>query len=288
MGIKVGTRKNTQLADMRQSTKSRAFNMPAAPINPATGKLLALGPKGQDLAIQIFTVFEEKDDYLVCIDEYNRQVLVAKPYELRKSTYDGKTVNDLEYVYDTETQGRRTVNGLLEIVLPQYVLSVKDEGGEDGNPSAKILAVRHDTGIGDGVKRIYWEDLNTSGRMWNPTTALMVEVVTVYGDYIACRALDENGDPTGDTVNVAKPYLLRKSLTTRDGKTYSAYTTDGQERTATKSPDTENQIIIQKYLAGDTICAIVTGGTGVVDDDGVSLGLLDANADGRMWGKKST
>jgi len=118
---------------------------------------------------------------------------------------------------------------------------------------------------------------------------LQLKVVSVQGDYLSCYSYD--GTTTGTTlILVAKPYLLRKSLASRDSKTYSAYSTDGQERTATKTPDTENQIIVQKWIANDIIYAIqnIYGGTGIFDAEGNSIPLLDLNVDGRMWAKKST
>jgi hypothetical protein len=137
------------------------------------------------------------------------------------------------------------------------------------------------------VKHIFWEDLNTAGRAWKPDPTMTMKVVSVQGDYVSCYTYD--GAETGTTlIPVAKPYLLRKSLTSRDSKTYSAYTTDGQERTATKAPDTESQIVVQKYLANDFIEVAPCYGTGVVDSEGNPVVLVDINNSGRMWAKKTT
>ena len=108
-------------------------------------------------------------------------------------------------------------------------------------------------------------------------------VVTVAGDYLTCNRLDGLGNAATTAVNVAKPYLLRNSMTARGSATYSYSATDTRE--ATVGGDTEDQVVVPSYIAGDEIFAyrLPQGGTGV---DGAPL-WLDANSDARAWAKAS-
>lgn len=113
------------------------------------------------------------------------------------------------------------------------------------------------------------------------------------GDYIVCRAFD--GTETGVDVAVAKPYLLRPSMTTRGVFTYT-YTSDVERQsTDTGDSSTEDQIVTPSYLTDEVIYAArVRRGTGVVTDGVVGeqanaepILWLDLNVDGRMWAEVS-
>jgi hypothetical protein len=73
------------------------------------------------------SLVEEHDEYLTCYDAVNeRDVLVAKRVELRRSTYDGKTIDGIEYVYESGTLRTltRLSDGYFETheVWPAYML----------------------------------------------------------------------------------------------------------------------------------------------------------------------
>jgi hypothetical protein len=91
------------------------------------------------------------------------------------------------------------------------------------------------------------------------------------------------------TIYVAKPYLLRNSIESRDGLTFSY--TDTDERTATDddSGDTEDQVVVPAYATGDLI-VVTRMNTGVFRDDDREEPVLlqDLNVDARAWAKKAT
>ena len=111
-------------------------------------------------------------------------------------------------------------------------------------------------------------------------------VKSVGNDHITCRTWD--GTTEGDTdVKVAKPYLLRR--TPFDGETRDGITctySSACERQASDGVDTEDQVIVDSYIADDIIYAIrvIVGGTDttVSDED---IMWLDLNVDGRYWAK---
>jgi len=113
----------------------------------------------------------------------------------------------------------------------------------------------------------------------------------VEGDYLICHSitLDVNGEMAEGTVEIkiAKPYLLRTSITERE-------TTDGvvtyiyashTERTATLDAISETQKITPDYADGDVILAVrgIVGGTLVRDDDDVPVQWMDLTP--RAWAK---
>lgn len=107
------------------------------------------------------------------------------------------------------------------------------------------------------------------------------EITEISGDYLTCTPKG-TGNESGETTLIARPYLLRRSLTTWNGIAYT-YAND-QERTATLSPDSEVQKVIPTYVVGDEIFAMrAIGGTGVMDDEDVEIFWIDLNLDARAW-----
>ncbi|MGH2437497.1 MAG: hypothetical protein ACRDFA_10930 [bacterium] len=114
----------------------------------------------------------------------------------------------------------------------------------------------------------------------------------VKSDYLICHALTLS--PTGETVEgtqdikVAKPYLLRRSITQRTttaGLVLYTYQSDTQ-RTATLGAQSETQKITPEYGVGDVILAVrgILGGT-LVKVDGVPLQFMDMTP--RAWAKSA-
>lgn len=108
-------------------------------------------------------------------------------------------------------------------------------------------------------------------------------------DHIIARTWDGTTEGTIDTP-IAKPFLLRRSITARGGLTYT-YTSD-TTRTASDGATTEDQVVVDSYVLDDEIYADrVQGGTGVdpVLVGGVSTRVvwLDANLDARAWARVS-
>lgn len=117
---------------------------------------------------------------------------------------------------------------------------------------------------------------------------LQFRIVTVQDDHLVCNTWDGTAAGSG-AVLIAKPYLLRRTPfhgKTRDGITYSYAA--AQSRTATLGADSENQVVVPNYVAGDVIYAADVaskGGAGVAVD-GRTVRLLDMNVDGRAWAKE--
>lgn len=123
-----------------------------------------------------------------------------------------------------------------------------------------------------------------------PLKVLRCEVVSLDGDFIVCTRA--GADATVGTFNVAKPYLLRNSITSRDGVTYTYTTTE--ERNATNGPISETHVVTPPYVVGDTLFAIgpIVDGPGVTpvtnaDATVTAYRWLDMNVDGRAWAVKA-
>lgn len=126
-----------------------------------------------------------------------------------------------------------------------------------------------------------------------PGAIQQFEIKEVKGDYVLCFAITSAGTGTGE-IPIAKPYLLRQALISRNGVTYTYQTVfEGStaivERVATKTPDTETQRVVPQYVAGDRIFAskLINGGTGVTDIDAKPVRFIDLNLDARAWAKKA-
>lgn len=109
---------------------------------------------------------------------------------------------------------------------------------------------------------------------------------SIQAEYLVCRTWDGTTEGTED-VNIAKPYLLRQSITSRTMHgTPITYTYPGgatsQTRQATGSGRTETGFITEAYVVNDIIWAVRA--TTLVTVSGTALSLLDANVDGRCWG----
>lgn len=118
-----------------------------------------------------------------------------------------------------------------------------------------------------------------ASRSPNPIQVRKFIIKAVSSDYLI----------TDNNIKVAKPPYLRQEPF--DGQTISGvlYTYKSSEvRSATRSSDTEDQIITPGYSVGDTIFAIkgilsnTVGTTGVQFQD-KELEWLDLNVDARQW-----
>lgn len=117
-----------------------------------------------------------------------------------------------------------------------------------------------------------------------------VTIVSVQQNYLTCT------DALGKTVYVAKPTRLRATDTAAravENQSYtltkSAFSSDGQSCTGTRSSDsaTETLGVDEPYLANDEICA-VSYPTGLTDPNGKPIVLLDVNVDARHWAAASS
>ena len=134
-----------------------------------------------------------------------------------------------------------------------------------------------------------------------PALLAQFRVKTIDDDFLGCVVWD--GVTEGQTIQVAKPYLLRKTphdFTANGGLTrtlpngrenkYTYLNTQKRKaENASDSDDTELQIIVPAYVENDLIyCAKgIRGGIDTKNDDDVEQTLfwIDMNNDGRAWAK---
>ena len=112
---------------------------------------------------------------------------------------------------------------------------------------------------------------------------LQVNVVEQGGDWLKVRTWDGTIEGTVD-LYVAKPYLLRRSLASWNGLTFTY--TSNYEREATDGVDSEDQVIVPAYVVDDILYIVrPVGGTDTVDAADNPILWLDLNVDGRAWAK---
>ncbi len=106
--------------------------MPQAPHDPRTGKYIPLMPEGFDQTKQQKAcVVEQKADYLLCKlydDEGNlgqESVPVLKPWDLRRTPFDGKTVNGKAYTYSSDYERENTTDGEDQQITQDYYVDAE-------------------------------------------------------------------------------------------------------------------------------------------------------------------
>lgn len=130
----------------------------------AGGRPSASGP-GSSTKIQQFTISGVYSDYLVCNPydgsvDTTQTVIIAKPYLLRQTPFDGGSRNGVSYTYTTSVSRSATDGSAVETqsVTPSYI------GGDI------IYAVRNIAGktatYNAQVEIIEWLDINADGRAW--------------------------------------------------------------------------------------------------------------------------
>lgn len=118
-------------------------------------------------------------------------------------------------------------------------------------------------------------------------------VVEIFGDYISANPINEGNEiNTDQLIYIAKPYLIRNSITSRNGKTYSTFSNASGLQQRANDTDSETQVVIPTYVTGDQVYAEtgIIGGTGVTYEvAGVSYRVIwqDATEGGRAWSKKN-
>ena len=126
---------------------------------------------GGDYRVVRFRLKAVYEDYLNCkqlngTTEVGPTVKVAKPYNLRKTPFHGKTISGITYNY-TGAQSRtktRTSTSAKEnqVITPAYQVAVT---GYDGD---EIYACKPSggTGVKIGDEDVVWLDINNAGRAW--------------------------------------------------------------------------------------------------------------------------
>jgi hypothetical protein len=257
--------------------------MPRTPFDPRTGKYLAFG-EGIPVSLYAFVVAEIGADVLVCTDREGLSVLVAKPRHLRKSTFNGETIDGKTYT-STGTSSRSAVLPLFpdrayfsetheEYVVGETIFAFSHHEHEQAS-----LSVTDADGLTDvpvGAHTIQWEDANLAGRRWS--TGDHAEFTLVAEEDNRLEVTDANGS----TTYIAKPPRLRVATydgETIDGVTYTSTAADA--RTASDGvADDEDQLITPSYYVGETICARRSS---YVDPDDSFPYWWEEIGEGREW-----
>ncbi len=126
--------------------------------------------------VQELRVIEEFDDWLTCADVDDNEVIVAKPPEARRTSYDGAFFNGHGYKYLTYNTRSVTENKdpgeeqWKETFYPPYYLPETDPatGFPDYDTGGRIYAAyTEDTGVpGPNGNNLKWVDINCDGRSW--------------------------------------------------------------------------------------------------------------------------
>lgn len=115
-----------------------------------------------------------------------------------------------------------------------------------------------------------------------------MQVVSEQNDHLVCRSLGADGAIYGSDINVAKPYLLRRTPFDGLARNSITYTYSAANvRLADDDTDTETQVIVPSYVVGDTVYGVSVQPDAGVVVDGAALRFIDLNLDGRAWAKQS-
>jgi hypothetical protein len=145
------------------------------------GRQVRLNPgfAQRQLGARWFSVKSVSEDHLVCRayswrsqTEGSVDILVAKPYQFRKATFDGKTWNSEVYAYVT-SETRTVINPgagegqKTEFIHPSYTIA-------DDTTVNLIMAIDIARFGGTGITAtvsgkpvvVSWQDINDDGRVW--------------------------------------------------------------------------------------------------------------------------
>jgi len=133
-----------------------AVNRPAIGVSaPATRQ-----PKGKSggAPVLVLTLVAHNGDYLECEDALANTYYVAKPYEIRRTPFDGITISGITYTYVSNSERDATdgVDTETQFITPSYVV---------GN-EIYAVKVQGDTGVNDPTPvPIIYIEMN-QGRAW--------------------------------------------------------------------------------------------------------------------------
>jgi hypothetical protein len=223
-------------------------------------------------------------------------VLLARPFKQRRSVFDGNEAivvyngETLSGTYTYETPTRRVLelsNGrqIVEEVFPSY--------------NANDIVYGSQTTNGTDIENVDLIEINNDGRKFRPVNQGLRQLVITgeQFDYWECQPIiDGTIDTSATTVNVAKPFNLRRTpfdVTTRPGAyagieyTY-AFNGNKVERTAEDTVEsiTQLEILIPQVVFEESIIYAALTEQSDVEVDGNDLKLLDINADARYWARR--
>ena len=141
--------------------KTRPFGMPQHPLDPMSGKMLHFGDVSGDIVVMDVIGFDTSSvdfyDVIWCrktdLADDGQRIIVYKPYMLRRSPFDQKTVDEIAYDYAGNFS--RTATGV-------------DDGEYDGEEEDQFITPPYL--IGEQIIAVkfqeHWVDLNNAGRCW--------------------------------------------------------------------------------------------------------------------------
>jgi len=115
-----------------------------------------------NVRLREFTIIAIYDNYIAGRwgEEYNRTYYIAKPYLLRRESYDGLTIGGVTYTY--QDVGERLAEDAVgseddetQIITPDYYVGEKLLCGSFYHADLKF-----------GNSPIEWIDINVGGRCW--------------------------------------------------------------------------------------------------------------------------
>lgn len=213
-------------------------------------------------------------DFLFCNKFSNGEsqedfVQISIPFTLRKSFWDGQSLNGFDYSF-TSYGTRIRENTEFKIKIEEHVWPAYQ-------PGEVITASLSNTADGNLSLVV---DNNDAGRSWMPYSPREVLVTAINDDTLTCTSIE---DPSVE-FEVARPHTLRTSGW--DGQTIAGvtYTYGGpQNRDADNGSDpVESQIIIPPYVVGQSriMIAYMNNSYGYGE---FATPYYDVNNDARAW-----
>lgn len=147
---------------------AKPFGMPHTPFNPLTGKHFAFGDAEGDVAV--LTVRAIGHNVLLCGDRNGNAILILKPRDLRKSTFDGETIDGVTYTstgLDTRTASDGVETDETQLVTRSYYVGEKITAfrHHENDRARGEVAAGEITGVDAGDYLLEWEDSGV-GRAW--------------------------------------------------------------------------------------------------------------------------
>lgn len=160
------------MSGRKRIRRAHPFGHVRHPYDPRSGLHLPLGPS----LVSEFEVVAVCGDALLCTDVDGASHIVAKPWDLTESEWDGQTFGDYSYAATGTTDERTrtetaTSTEVTETVTPAYAAGVKILAVQVRDRLLEV-EVSGLSGVNDGTYAAHWEDVNTAGRAWSaPSSA---------------------------------------------------------------------------------------------------------------------
>lgn len=200
----------------------------------------------------------------------------AKPWHLRQSAFDGKSILGKTYTY-LSASVRKVVDDVsgdwyIEEISPRYM---------PGHELMYTMPV-DSTEVPLADSRI---EMNLNGHQWIPSPVKKAIVLESLAETLKCKAVDNAGNPVGPYIYIMKPFELRESTwnsLTINNVAYKRMAADERQSQISGSA-AELEVIIPYYVAEHSIIHYTS-----YVPVGASLDVVgtDLNQAGRAWARK--